>query len=265
MPVDALALSGAPTMTSPWALKDASCSYPGAFLPQGGGSILRIDDSGYVNRDGDFVEVSLTSEKLSLADARLLADYIRSLTRDTGKVYPSITLFSGESYDFLKPETNRIKIEDVAHGLSNQCRFGGHVVEFYSIAEHCVRASYINPEVEAYDKLMHDSAETVMVDLPTPLKRLLRDYTNLLHRVETNFGSVFQFQHPMSDEVKMADLVMLATEKRDLKPHAKDERWGILEGIAELPDRIEPWSPKEARARFLERYEELTTDRRIHG
>ena len=65
----------------------------------------------------------------------------------------------------------------------------------------------------------------------------------------------------MSPEVKRADLVLLATERRDLMP-ADTTPWPILEGIQPLHGRIYGMAPPKAQAAFLRRYVELTGQRR---
>lgn len=237
-------------------------SYAGYILPESG-LVTRghLDLKGRYATDlaGDVMEIAFAGHKsqvfISLEQAVALADAIRALTIDTGKVRPSIQMYSGRYFDFVDVEDNEIEIEDVAHSLSNNCRFGGHCSTFYSVAEHSVRASYAVPPEHAYAALLHDSSEAVMVDLPTPLKLLLRDYQLLETRVERFMGDRFGFQYPLHAEVKRADIIMLATEKRDLKPNS--DAWPMLEGVPTLPEVIVPWSPKNARARFLERYDEL--------
>jgi len=51
------------------------------------------------------------------------------------------------------------------------------------------------------------------------------------------------------EEIHRADMVALATEKRDLMPH-DPERWECLDGVEPHPARITPWGPTEARANF---------------
>ena len=47
-----------------------------------------------------------------------------------------IGTFSGLRFWPLDPNPEKILIEDVAHALAHQCRFGGHAWKFYSVAEH---------------------------------------------------------------------------------------------------------------------------------
>ena len=55
----------------------------------------------------------------------------------------SITTYSGNLFWPLLPNPADVRIEDIAHALSNQCRFAGHSHTFYSVAEHCVRVSQL--------------------------------------------------------------------------------------------------------------------------
>lgn len=236
--------------------------YPGRILPHGG-LICRGDkvsgDRFRVRLDGQMVEISLPQEKahayVNIEQATAIADAIRFLTMRTTDIYPSIQMYSGRYFDFVNIDDNDIEIEDVAHALANNCRFGGHCWPFYSIAEHSVRASYVTPPEHARAALLHDSPESVLQDMPTPIKLILRDYQLLETRVETFMGRRFDFQVPLHEEVKRADRIMLATEKRDLKPNS--DQWAMLEGVTVLPEVIEPWTPTEAKERFLARYHEL--------
>jgi hypothetical protein len=84
----------------------------------------------------------------------------------------SITTFSGMRFWPLIPNPADIRIEDIAHALSNQCRFAGHSREFYSVAEHSVRVSqHCRPE-DALWGLLHDASEAYLSDVPAPLKEL---------------------------------------------------------------------------------------------
>ena len=67
------------------------------------------------------------------------------------------------------------------------------------------------------------------------------------------FGVSFRDYAP----IKRADLIALATEKRDLMPYSTED-WDYLQGIEPLPEVIRPMSPMEAKVAFLDRYSTLT-------
>ncbi|MBI6329871.1 HD family hydrolase, partial [Proteus mirabilis] len=60
----------------------------------------------------------------------------------------------------------------------------------------------------------------------------------------------------MSDEVHFADLMMLATEKRDLDIDA-GSNWLMLEGIPASDFAVTPLPPRQAKFLFLRRFNEL--------
>ena len=179
----------------------------------------------------------------------------------------------GYYFNFLHPEKSRIEIHVVAASLSKLCRFTGHCIEFYSVAQHAVLASYLTPPEYAFEALCHDNAESVLGDVSSPLKRLLPEYKALERRVEPVFRAWQGLPAEMSAEVKRADLVMLATEKRDLMPRLEDDAtvvvdgfevpanrddpWALLVGITPAPFPITPWDHVEAEHRYLNRYFEL--------
>ncbi len=173
-----------------------------------------------------------------------------------GNIMSWITTLSGKHFNFAKIEQCSICIEDIAGALSNICRFTGHLPEFYSVAQHSVQASYIVPAEFAYEALMHDAAEAYCNDISSPLKTLLPDYQKIEKAIELAIAEKFALPTAMSDAVKLADLIMLATERRDF---GLDDGtpWPILEGIEPLMFILTPLSPREARVAFLRRYNQL--------
>jgi hypothetical protein len=168
---------------------------------------------------------------------------------------PDILLQSGNFFNFLAPDDSTITIEDIAQGLANECRFNGQTREFYSVAQHSVLVSLIVPPEHALAGLLHDASEAVMKDIPKPLKRLLPDYQALEQTVERAILAKFGIALPLHPSIKAADLVMLATEKRDLMPVTEHSEWPTVEPITNI---IEPLSPADAKWVFLRRYKVLT-------
>ncbi len=168
-----------------------------------------------------------------------------------------ILLKSGGYLDFENLRTDDIRIDDIATGLGNCCRFAGQCSDFYSVAQHSYYVSTIVPEEDALYALLHDAAEAYIGDMTTPLKAMLPDYRRVEAAVSACVMAAFNLG-PMPQSVKAADLILLATEKRDLLP-PNDRPWPILEGIEPMPDRIRPWPAASARHVFLQRYRELMT------
>ena len=80
--------------------------------------------------------------------------------------------YSGCRVDVLHPDPIQIKFRDIAHALSQICRYAGHTKYFYSVAEHCVRLVQATPAGAKRLALMHDAAEAYLQDIPRPVKRL---------------------------------------------------------------------------------------------
>lgn len=166
---------------------------------------------------------------------------------------PDILTNSGAYFDFFDPVPHAIQIEDIAHALSNLCRFNGHCYDFYSVAQHSYIASFLVPEQYALEALMHDAAEAYVGDVTAPLKKLIPEYKVIEKRVHEAVFKHFGLNPELPKEVKHADLVMLATEQRDLMP-AHDDNWAIIDGIEPDFDTINPAPPREAYRLFMHRF-----------
>ncbi|MGF6476589.1 5'-deoxynucleotidase YfbR-like HD superfamily hydrolase [Pantoea dispersa] len=163
---------------------------------------------------------------------------------------------SMKHFSFIEPAADDICIDDIACALSNICRFTGHVDEFYSVAQHSVLCSKLVPAKFAFEALMHDAAEAYVNDIAAPLKAMLPDYKLIESRVEMAVRHYFSIPVRTSECVKHADMVMLATERRDFDLD-DGSQWPCLDGITPADFVIFPLTPKQARAEFLNRFDEL--------
>jgi len=128
-----------------------------------------------------------------------------------------IQLRSGRHFDLLNPHPEDVQIEDIAHALSNLCRFTGHCDQFYSVAQHSLLVSAIVPAEHALAGLLHDAVEAYIGDISTPLKRTLdSSFVALEDLIQCTIAEKFGYVYPFSPEIKEADVVALSTEKRDL-------------------------------------------------
>src|SRR5574337_528705 len=123
----------------------------------------------------------------------------------------------------LNPRIEDIFRRDIAHSLSNKCRYSGHTRRFYSVAEHSVRVSLYLKHVGAsllvqYAGLHHDDSEAYLVDMPTPLKRLpeFQWFREKEDHLQAMIYRAFGLPESEPELVKTADRVLLVTEKRDL-------------------------------------------------
>jgi 5'-deoxynucleotidase YfbR-like HD superfamily hydrolase len=171
-------------------------------------------------------------------------------------VGPTILLSGGEYFDFLDPGSCAFRIEDIAHGLSNICRFAGHCRDFYSVAQHSVHVSQLVPPEHAFAGLMHDAVEAFVGDMAKPLKDLLPEYRAIEHAIEAVLFQQYGLPLPMHRSIKEADIVMLATEQVALMRNRDD--WQYTRGRTPADIEIVPMPPAQAERLFLDRYGELT-------
>ena len=172
---------------------------------------------------------------------------------------PTILTFTGQYFDFLKPEEYKLNIRDIGHGLSNVCRYTGQCIQFYSVAQHAVLVSLMVPAWYARCGLHHDDAEALLGDVSTPLKRLLPEYKVIEGRTEDSLRRQLDLPLEFHSCVKVADLRMLMTEKRDnLNVSPAGMNWLVSE--VEYPPYdfiLKPMLPKEAEEYYLDRHHQL--------
>jgi len=167
-----------------------------------------------------------------------------------------INTLSGQHFSFNDIDPDTISIEDIAGALSNLCRFTGHVQDFYSVAQHSVYVSRLVPPEMALEALLHDAAEAYCGDVSSPLKALLHEYQGIEYLIDMTIRFKFGLPETMSAQVKRADLIMLATERRDFDMD-DGTPWPVVEGIEPVDFMIYPLTPRQARVQFIQRFNEL--------
>lgn len=176
--------------------------------------------------------------------------------------------YSGLRFYHKDPREGDIDIFDIAHHLSNLCRFTGATSSFYSVAQHSVLVA-AEVERQTDDRqlvrtaLLHDAAEAYLADLARPVKIIpeLAFYKVLEERVERVVAQKFDLIYPWPLLVKEADEAACLAERRDLMPpnggfpmYAR-ETFGADLRPAAIPDKIIGWHPQVAENAFLIYYE----------
>jgi hypothetical protein len=171
----------------------------------------------------------------------------------------SIETFSGIHVTPLDPKPEMIRLGDIAHALSNQCRFAGHCRKFYSVAEHCVHVSHLVPASYRKAALLHDAGEAYLMDIPRPLKRymgfMLHDRfmpyktieEQLMRVIAECFGIVWS---GMPEAVREVDNRMLVTEYLAFVNENKP-KW--TDGVEPYVRSLAGLAPPDAKKAFLDR------------
>lgn len=154
-----------------------------------------------------------------------------------------------------------IRVEDVAFHLAGLYRYtGGSRI---SVAQHCVVGSQMAKRHYAGNKLLpakllvHDSPESVFGDVSGPLKSVLPDYRRIEHRGTAQFEERFNLFWTQDPLVKEIDKRLQMIEKPAIGIPVDASEYPGLEPFPVEGDDVEPWSPEEAEARWLESFHNL--------
>lgn len=165
-----------------------------------------------------------------------------------------IQTYTGKRLYPADPQPNDIVILDIAHALSMLCRFGGHCIRFYSVAEHSVLLARAMPnDTLASWALMHDASEAYLADVPRPIKPQLVGYRAIEERLQSVIFERFGLIGNLPPEVKQADSAILMAERVNMAP--SDYEWSGLPDP--LPVTLQYWTPQQAEQEFLGMYERL--------
>lgn len=199
---------------------------------------------------------------------------------------PWILTYTGRKFWPLEPKAADVCIEDIAHALSNICRFNGMAKNFYSVAQHSWLVSYLVHEDTALSGLVHDAAEAYIGAMVAPTKQL----TYMLDVMQSRrYGPKFILVNEVEERIqkviaqaldlpwpppsyKEADYTALMIERNCLMPDhpdwPKDPSYSVemipahirpmAVGWAGAEDKLQVWDPYTAKMKFIQRYRELT-------
>ena len=182
-------------------------------------------------------------------------------------------MLSGRRLDLLDPSPLDIEIEDIAHGLARVARWNGQTLgeHAFSVAQHSLIVEEIAVHLQhgldprwRLAALLHDAPEYVIGDMISPFKAALGlDYKTFEARLEAavhlRFGLPPRTPVAVKTLIKQADRGCAFFEAVQLAGFSPQEALTLFG----RPPRgyglvIQPMSPADAQARYLERFRLLT-------
>jgi len=171
---------------------------------------------------------------------------------------PYIRTYSGIKFTIFNPKPEMIIIEDIAHALSQLCRYGGHCSPFYSVARHSIIASYLVEEKYALDALCHDFSEAYVIDLPRPIKQQIPEYTKLEDKIYLSIAQKYNLSFPIPPAVHKIDRDMIGYE------------WDYFMEKKPKPELLDFYkkyflnsTPEETKNEFLARFHYLMSNKPV--
>ena len=169
-----------------------------------------------------------------------------------------ILTFTGRLIDPFELKSKDVSIRDIAHALSQTCRWGGHTSRHYSVAEHCVRLSEyasceetlksIDAQFLSEDEredlaqvlLMHDAAEAYLTDVPKPYKDRpeFRPFVEFERSVQTKiqeFYGIDGFRQVVFSAAHKLDQRIIGNEAKELLPIERMQV-GFVRPLPGFPD-----------------------------
>ena len=174
---------------------------------------------------------------------------------------PYIRTFTGKKFYPLNPRPQDICIEDIAHSLSQICRFTGHTKFPYWVGQHCCYAFDLASKENKLEALGHDFSETYFSDVASPIKPLLKNYKEIEENLERCIARKFKFRFPYPLEVKDPmtkfdiDTRLLHTEMKQLMNGCSYDENMCYDF------KIKYWSPQKTEKELLKRFYSLTNNK----
>lgn len=139
-----------------------------------------------------------------------------------------------------------LDLKDIAHALSLNCRFTGHINYMYSVAQHSLMVSEIAEflagmdgmdaqglNMVAYDGLLHDMSEAYLCDVASPFKQRLGEWNKVDKTLDAALREQAGLPVNKSDYVKKADWYALFIEASLLLPKGGVEAFEDPHGFKE--------------------------------
>lgn len=187
--------------------------------------------------------------------------------------------YTGRRFPVLYPTPEDIDVRDIAHANAMRCRYTGHCIKFYSVAEHSwLLWDYATVKNMPWEHrawaLMHDGPEYILQDLMRPVKKQVPAYRDIEGHYEEIFADKFGLPFPIPTEVMELDTAILLDERAQNTAAYKsgnpfepagyemceEERdgWPTCEP---LNVTLRLWTPEQAETAFLSAFYSTMSER----
>ena len=193
---------------------------------------------------------------------------------------PHVHTVSGGTILLLNPDPKDVHFEDIAHGLSNLCRFTGQTNRFYSVAQHSLLVSHLIPSRTEFGisrgekdhakvrllALLHDAQEAYVGDMVSPVKsqidgrykQMEEDLQSAVRKkLHSDYGLGFVGWDP--PEVGVADRLALEVEFFYLFPSTSSRLIPMCVRSEHTILACQDMSPTVAKAKFLAEFHRLVS------
>lgn len=166
----------------------------------------------------------------------------------------------GRAFYLLDPKPKEVHLEDIAYSLAKLCRYNGHCIKPYSVAEHSILVSRIVNHKLAKWALLHDAEEAYTGDLTRSMKTALEiiapgAFKRISKPIAMAIATRFKIGWPEPEEVKTADCELLALEVEENMPTGPCEWHNMHEPPRGI--HLKCWGAKVAERQFHLRAREL--------
>lgn len=167
-----------------------------------------------------------------------------------------IITYTGKRVKLFDPDPDDVCIEDLAHHLSNICRFTGASRWHYSVAQHSYYVALLSKNKKK--GWAHDSPEAFLNDMSAPLKHSLSmaEYREL---EDLHYNAICErlgIDNEPDPSVKIADGRVFFAEVRTLM--SRPEEFGFFYPEAReykhVSEFVAKWHPEQAEYHFLDMY-----------
>ena len=173
----------------------------------------------------------------------------------------AIKTYTGIMFDPLEPNTDLIRIEDIAHALAMLCRANGHFKSFYSVGQHCINCAE-EAAARGYSArvqlgcLLHDGSEAYLSDVTRPVKKALPKYLEIEEPLQNAIWNKWLKKPLTTEEIEQIfeiDDMMLLNEFMILMDTALADNIPVL--IGDLQFVFSGF--KETKEEYLSKFENI--------